>query len=399
MNLPGFIAKRYLFSKNNANAINIISGISVLIFTIGTAVMIIILSFLNGLEGLVKDMNNSFDPDIKITANYAKTFSPDSVLGVLNGLDHIELYSKSLEDNVVVRYGEAQEIARVKGVDDNFHSVTSMDTFVVYGSYLLKDEGKNYAIFGSAISSSLNINTQNVQTLATLFVPKRGVRYNNLNPEASLNSDFVLPSGIVLLNEEGDKDLIITSLSFVQSLLDRGNDISALEIKAEEGYAKDVQKQLQQQLGDRYSVKSRTEQNEAAYKVFKTEKWATFAILTLVVLIAAFNTIGALTMLVLEKKKDITVLKSMGATRSVIRRIFLMEGMLITWLGVLLGLIFGVGFVLLQKYMGIVPLEGSFVEYFPVGLKFGDIVRAIVVISVLGLLASLYPALKASEAS
>jgi lipoprotein-releasing system permease protein len=399
MNLPGFIAKRYLFSKNNANAINIISGISVLIFTIGTAVMIIILSFLNGLEGLVKDMNNSFDPDIKITANYAKTFSPDSVLSVVGQTEHVELYSRSLEDNVVVRYGDAQEIARVKGVDDNFHSVTSMDTFVVYGNYLLEEKGKNYAIFGSAISSSLNINVQNGQTLATLFVPKRGVRYNNLNPEASLNSDYVLPSGIVLLNEEGDKDLIITSLNFVQSLLDRGEAISALEIKVENGHTEDVQEQLQAKLGNRFSVKNRTEQNEAAYKVFKTEKWATFAILTLVVLIAAFNTIGALTMLVLEKKKDIAVLKSMGAAQSVIRRIFLMEGMLITWLGVVFGLVIGVGFVLAQYYWGIVPLEGSFVEYFPVGLKIGDIIRAVVVISLLGLLASLYPALKASEAS
>jgi lipoprotein-releasing system permease protein len=399
MNLPGFIAKRYLFSKNNANAINIISGISVLIFTIGTAVMIIILSFLNGLEGLVKDMNNSFDPDIKITANYAKTFSPDSVLSVVGQTEHVELYSRSLEDNVVVRYGDAQEIARVKGVDDNFHSVTSMDTFVVYGNYLLEEKGKNYAIFGSAISSSLNINVQNGQTLATLFVPKRGVRYNNLNPEASLNSDYVLPSGIVLLNEEGDKDLIITSLNFVQSLLDRGEAISALEIKVENGHTEDVQEQLQAKLGNRFSVKNRTEQNEAADKVFKTEKWATFAILTLVVLIAAFNTIGALTMLVLEKKKDIAVLKSMGAAQSVIRRIFLMEGMLITWLGVVFGLVIGVGFVLAQYYWGIVPLEGSFVEYFPVGLKIGDIIRAVVVISLLGLLASLYPALKASEAS
>ncbi len=397
MNLIGFIAKRYLFSKKNTNAINIISAIAVLIFTIGTAVMIIILSFLNGLEGLVKDMNNSFDPDIKITAKYAKTFDPDSLINMMSAIDGIHLVAKTVEDNVVVRYGKAQEIARVKGVDDVFHRVTSLDTLVVYGTYELERKGKYFAIFGSGISSSLNINVENDKTVAALFVPKKGVAYNNLNPEASLNTSYALPSGIMLLNEDGDKDLIITSLKLVRELFELKSEVSALEIKLKTDNPDDVKEELSTLFGDKFDVKNRLEQNEAAYKVFRTEKWATFAILVLVVLIAAFNTIGALTMLVLEKKKDIRILKSMGARDGLIRGIFLTEGMLITWVGLLFGLLLGIGFVLLQQYKGIVPLEGSFVEYFPVKLKWADVFSVSIVITILGLLASVYPSIKAAD--
>lgn len=397
MNLVRFISGRYLFSKKNTNAINIISGISMLIFTVGTAVMIIILSFLNGLEGLVKDMNNSFDPDLKISARYAKTFDPDSILLELEHMEGVSLVSRTLEDNVVVRYGDAQEIARVKGVDQRFKEVSSMDTFVVRGKYELERSGKQFAIFGSAISSSLNISLNNDQTLAAMFVPRKGVEYNHLNPEASLNTSYVLPSGIVLLNEDGDKDLIIVSLNLVRELFDVKTNVSALEVKIDEDKVEQVQNKLITHWGDRFEVKNRSEQNEAAYKVFKTEKWATFAILTLVVLIAAFNTIGALTMLVLEKKKDINILKSMGAEDGLIRRIFLSEGMLITWVGLAIGLLIGVMFVWLQHQYGIVPLEGSFVEYFPVELKLLDCIQVALVITLLGFLASIYPSIKAAD--
>ncbi|MFT5481290.1 MAG: lipoprotein-releasing system permease protein [bacterium] len=397
MNLVRFIAKRYLFSKKNTNAINIISAISVLIFTVGTAVMIIILSFLNGLEGLVKGMDDSFDPDIKIEAKYAKTFNADSVLQLVNVVEGVLEVSKTLEDNVVVRYGDAQEIAKIKGVDAAFKSVTNVDTFIVYGDYKLEKDGNQFAVFGAAISTSININLESIQTKATLFVPKKGVEFNQLNPDASLNLQYVIPAGVVVLNEDGDKDLIIASLELVQSLFEVPGRVSGLELSVKEGEEKAVLKALKVSLGESYSIRTRSEQNEAAYKVFKTEKWATFAILVLVVLIAAFNTIGALTMLVLEKKKDIQILRSMGAPSKTIRNIFLNEGMLITWVGIILGLMLGVSFIWIQDVYGIVPLEGSFVEYFPVVLNPLDLLGVVVVISVLGLLASVYPSVKAGE--
>ncbi len=397
MNLVRFIAKRYLFSKNNTNAINIISAISVLIFMVGTAVMIIILSFLNGLEGLVKGMDDSFDPDIKIEAKYAKTFNGDSLILQLKDIQGIKQISKTLEDNVVVRYGDAQEIAKIKGVDASFKTVTNVDTFIVYGDYKLEKDGIQFAVFGSAIASSININLESIQTKATLFVPKKGVEYNQLNPDASLNMQYVIPSGVVVLNEDGDKDLIIASLEIVQALFDVKCRVSGLELQVDPDDLKDIEASIETQLGEKYLVRNRSEQNEAAYKVFKTEKWATFAILTLVVLIAAFNTIGALTMLVLEKKKDIQILQSMGAPVRTIRNIFLQEGMLITWVGIVFGLIVGVGFVWIQKAYGIVPLEGSFVEYFPVRLNPMDLVGVVFVISLLGFLASIYPSYKAGD--
>ncbi|MFT5723329.1 MAG: lipoprotein-releasing system permease protein [Bacteroidia bacterium] len=364
---------------------------------VGTAVMIIILSFLNGLEGLVKGMDDSFDPDIKIETKYAKTFHGDSVIHLLKDIKGIHLISKTLEDNVVVRYGDAQEIAKIKGVDKTFKSVTNVDTFVVYGDYKLGGGESQYAVFGGSIASSLNLNLESIQTKATLFVPKKGVAYNHLNPEASLNMQYVIPAGVVVLNEDGDKDLIIASLELVQALFDIKGRVSGLEIQVKTDELARVQRLIQDKLGDTYQVRNRSEQNQAAYKVFKTEKWATFAILTLVVLIAAFNTIGALTMLVLEKKKDIQILRSMGAQAKTVRSIFMHEGMLITWVGIVFGLIIGVGFVWYQDVYGLVPLEGSFVEYFPVKLKTFDLVGVVLVISFLGFLASIYPSYKAGD--
>jgi len=364
---------------------------------VGSAVMIIILSFLNGLEGLVKGMNDAFDPDIKITPKYGKTFTPDSLISVLQRVEDIEAISKVLEDNAVVRYGDAQEIARIKGVDNAFSTVTNIDTFVVYGSFQLEGQGKQYAVFGSAISSSLNISLRGSETTATLFVPKKGVEYNQLNPEASLNMEYIIPSGVMVLNEDGDKDIILAPLKLTQDLLGSDGKITGVEIRTKPGKDDDVHHILTKQLGESYNVQNRSEQNEAAYRVFKTEKWATFAILTLVILIAAFNTIGALTMLVLEKKKDIYILKSMGAENGLVRRIFMSEGMLITWLGLIAGLAIGIGFVLIQDKVGVIRLDGSFVDYFPVGLKLADVLSVSLVITVMGAIASVYPSLKAGQ--
>jgi lipoprotein-releasing system permease protein len=396
---PLFISKRYLFSRKNTNAINIISGIAVAVFTVGTAVMIIILSFLNGLEGLVKDLNNSFDPEIKITAKHSKSFNPKLIFDKLSDLEGIEVISKTLEDNVVVRYGEAQEIARVKGVDDNFYLLTNMDTLLLSGSFDLNSEsGKNKAVFGGALSSSLNINTDNIIRSAALFVPAKGVEYNQLNPEASLNSTYVIPTGVIMLTEESDKDLILVSLQTAQELFQRDTMISALEIAIEPNSdIESLQQSIQKTVGANYQVLNRDQQNESAYRVFTTEKWATFAILSLVLMIAAFNTIGALTMLVIEKSKDIRILKSLGANSKVIQRIFLSEGLMITILGIIIGGIVGIAFIWMQENFGIIRLEGSFVEYFPIELRYGDLVKICSIILSLGLLASIYPALRSAK--
>jgi len=398
MRFPFFVAKRYLFSRKNTNAINIISGIAVAVFTVGTAVMIIILSFLNGLEGLVKDLNNSFDPELKITAKYEKSFIPDELILNLQTINNLEVVSQTLEDNVVVRYGDAQEIARVKGVDENFNRLGNLDTLLLSGNGNLFNGENDNAIFGGMIASNLNVNTDNLARKAALFVPIKGQEYNHLNPEASLNTIYVLPSGIIILTEDSDRDLILVKLATAQELFQQENKVTALEIKLRNGAnLKKVRSSINDVIGQEYLVQSREQQNEAAYRVFATEKWATFAILTLVLMIAAFNTIGALTMLVIEKSKDIRILKSMGANANSIRRIFLLEGLLITILGIVIGFILGIAFVWLQQHYGFISLEGSFVESFPIQLKWMDLIGIALIILSLGLLASVYPALRSSK--
>ncbi len=399
MRFPFFVAKRYLFSRKNTNAINIISGIAVAVFTVGTAVMIIILSFLNGLEGLVKDLNNSFDPELKITARYEKSFVPDELILNLKQIGELEVISQTLEDNVVVRYGDAQEIARVKGVDEHFNRLGNLDTLLLSGNgNLFKGDGEDNAIFGGVIASNLNVNTDNVARKAALFVPIKGQEYNHLNPEASLNTIYVLPSGIIILTEDSDRDLILVRLTTAQELFQQTNKVTALEIKLmNDVNLKKVQSKIHDVIGEEYLVQSREQQNEAAYRVFATEKWATFAILTLVLMIAAFNTIGALTMLVIEKSKDIHILKSMGANANAIQRIFLFEGLMITVLGIVIGLVLGTVFVWLQQQYGLIALEGSFVESFPIQLKWMDILGICLIILSLGLLASVYPALRSAK--
>lgn len=370
------------------------------VFTIGTAVMLIILSFLNGLEGLVKDLNNSFDPELKISAKYDKHFDPEAYGQALTNMKAIRAISLTLEDNVVVRYGDAQEIARVKGVDQSFKLLSNIDTLMVAGSFNTLGDNQSHAVFGGSIASSLNINTDNTMKAAALFVPMKGVEYNQLNPEASLNSSYVKPIGVIMLTDDIDRDLVIVSLGTAQKLLQVEKKVSSIELALKAGYDLDeVQRELKSLLGDQFEVKNRDEQNESAYRVFRAEKWATFAILTLVLMIAAFNTIGALTMLVLEKRKDIRILESMGAGRSTIRRIFLTEGFLITVLGILLGLILGWVFVWLQQNFGLIRLEGSFVEYFPIAWNPLDMLYISAIILTLGLLASLYPAYQSVNAN
>ncbi|MFT4521623.1 MAG: lipoprotein-releasing system permease protein [Bacteroidia bacterium] len=398
MKLTNFIAKRYLFSKNNTNAINIISGISAAVFTIGTAVMIIILSFLNGLEGLIKNMNNAIDPDLRITAVRSKVFNPDSVLSEIKFYPQVDQVTRILEDNAVVRYGEAQEIARIKGVEDNYGQSNEIDTLVISGKFSLYNENVPLAVFGGNIANNLGINVDNTQKVVTVFVPRRGVEYSSINPDASLNNQFILPGGVILMPEHSDKDLIIVPLKFSRDLFEYKTEVSSLElgISNKESVEK-IRAGLQQKLGDAYKVFDRNRMNESAYKVFRTEKWATFAILSFIILIAAFNTVGALTMLVLEKKKDISILRTMGATPSQISKIFLLEGVFITIIGLVLGSIIGVGFVFAQQHFGFIHLDGSFLESFPIEFRMADLLAIAVIIGGLGGIASLYPAGKANQ--
>ena len=392
-----FIANRYLFSRKNTHAVNIISGISMLVFLLGAAVTLIFLGFLNGLEELVKGMNTSFDPDIHIAPIHSKVFEPEFDHKILE-LDAVQEVSRTLEENVVVRYGDAQELARIKGIDSNSILLRRLDTLIVYGSATLRHEGRDYAIFGNEIGVKLNINTENYLRTADLILPARGQEYNPLNPESSISQESLLPSAVVMVSKDVDKDYVLVPLTFARRLLNYKTEISGIDVflKPDESIS-ETKKAIEAIVGEGFSVRSSEQLNEAAYKVFKTEKWITFLLLMFVIIIAAFNAIGALTMLVMEKKKDIAILKSMGAAQSTIKKIFIRVGMLISIIGSGIGLLIGILFALGQTKYGWLSMENGIVDAWPIKLNFADVLVVFLSVNILGYFIALYPAQKASK--
>lgn len=393
MNISAFIARRYFLSRKKTNAINIISIISMVVFLTGAAVMIIILSLLNGLENLVQSSDASFDPDLKISIRKGKVFDPSSALEKLKNMEGISGISLILEENVVVRYSESQEIARLKGVDQHYFQINHVDSILLDGSTNIHAQGSNKALLGIDLANRLNIHIENLSTPIEIMVPKRGVDYNSLDPSSSLNTDYLRPGGILLINKESERDFLIAPLSFARELLDYTKEVSSIEIGLEtNARLKAVKKQIGNVLGDAYGVQDRYEQNETAYRVFRSEKWMTFALLSLILIVAAFNAVGALTMLVLEKRRDLTVLDSMGLPSGSMKWIFRKEGILISGVGGLAGVLLGLLFCTLQDRYGLIQLEGAMVSAFPVDVRTMDVFIVYVILLMMGWLASVYPA-------
>jgi len=366
-------------------------------FGVGAFAMIVVLSTFNGFEELVEGMLNNYDPEIKITAKGRKTFTyTDDLKGKITAVNDIKSVSQSLEEKVVIKYDEHQEIAKIRGVDEAMDT-EKFDSLVVLGTFNLGDSSRNFGVFGGGLSSKLNLFPGSPE-LVTVFVPRRDVEYSSLNPMASLSTKYLRASGIFLVHEEVDNEVFITSLEFAQDLLSYPNSISSLDIAlTSEDKAEDVKKALEASLGDQWEVKTRRELNELIYKIFSSEKWFTFAILVLVLIISSFNIFGSLIMLVLDKKKDIGILKSMGAEESVIRKVFVWQGSYIALLGGLIGIVLALILVLSQQYFGWLNIQNAIVEDYPVKLKIQDILLTFVTVSILGYLISLFPAYKASK--
>jgi len=393
MNIGLRLARRYLFSAKSANAIHIISGISVVAFLVGSAALIIILSALNGFESIVSGMIGSFDPPLKVTPVEGKVFKPDvNKIKRIEEMKGVLAARSSLEENGVITYQDAQEIVKLKGVELDYPELLGLDTLVIAGNADLKRGTSPMALFGSGVASRLNVNVHGFSKVG-IFIPDRNARYNPLNPAESLNMDNVLPAGIFVLQEDVEKDYVVVAMELMRNLLQYTNEVSAIEIFTD---PKADQESLKQEigdvLGDKFIVKDRREQNEAVFKIFKSEKLATYLILLFILIVASFNMIGALTMLVIEKKKDILVLKAMGFTYRQIRSVFLYEGLLLALIGGAVGLIIGVGVCLLQQEIGFIPLENSVVAYYPVKVIWQDVLLVWMTIVVLGLLSSFWPA-------
>ena len=394
MKLPLYIAKRYLFAKKSRNAINVISAVSVAGVAVGTMALIIILSVFNGLEKLVTSIFNTFDPDIRITAAEGKTFVADTAkLNLLSKVNGVSCYSLTIEENAALKYNEKQNIATIKGVDDNYALVTGIDSSMWDGKFLLRAEGgRPYAVIGAGIAQNLGLRINFVEPL-WIYVPDKNSS-SILNQDEALNNDFIFPSGVFQIEQEYDSKYIYVPLDFARDLIEAGNAISSIEVKySGKADEKKVQKDIINIYGAGFVVQNKYEQQEIFYKVMRSERLAIFFILTLILIIASFNIIGSLTMLIIEKERDIEILKSLGANNNLIRKIFIFEGWLISIIGAILGLIFGFLVCWLQQEYGIVKLQGEtlIVDSYPVVMKSFDFVVVTGTVLLIGFWAAWYP--------
>jgi lipoprotein-releasing system permease protein len=390
MNTPLFIARRYLFSKKSVNAINIISGISTLGVLVGSAALVIILSVFNGFEMLILNMYSSFTPEMRIEPAQGKSFVPDSLLDrTLKSDPRVLHYTEILQEKVLLRYGQNQYIAVLKGEALNSMQSAVSDSLINEGVYKLRDNSTDYAVVGAGVQAYLGVSLEREDLLLSVYSPKKG-EVNSINPAEEFNVRSIRPLGVLVAQPQFD-DVVIVPISFAREVLGEYEKISAIEIDLKPGVDQSAfKKELTQLVGASFLVKDRAQQNPTLYKVLNSEKWAIFFILTFVLIIAIFNIIGSLTMLVIDKKKDIAVLKSLGAGYSFIKNIFFAEGMFISIFGCIIGMTLGLVFCVLQKRFGLIKMEGAelVTSVFPVEIKVFDFVLVFLTVTLISLIAS-----------
>ena len=390
INVPFFIAKRYLISKKSHNAINIISGISVGGICIGTMALVIVLSGFNGLSALVQSLYNSFDPDISITVKRGKTFEVDRPeFDKIKQIPGIVYFTEVMQGNALLKYNDKQSVAIIKGVGPDFQKMSGFDTLVRDGHFNIS---KNNVVLGKGLAYTLQASTNNLFTPLSIYAPKRGNQYS-LNPEDGLNELKCYPAGLFSISDEFDNQYVIMDIEKARELLDYKKEVTSLELGIKKGSNVElIQAEIIKLIGEGYVVKNRQQQNELLYKTLKSEKLWVFIILVFILVIATFNVIGSLTMLIIEKKKDISILSSMGADMILIRRIFLLEGMLITIIGAVSGLLLGLLICWIQIQFSIVKFsEGYVVDAYPMEIQSGDIFIISGVVMLIGLFAAWYP--------
>jgi lipoprotein-releasing system permease protein len=387
LNTSVYIAKRYLFSRKSTHAINIISGISTLGVFVGSAALIIILSGFNGLEHIIVAMYNNFTPQLKIEAKQGKTFNPNTAYFTsLHKNPSLASYTEVLEEHALVKYGDRQVISTIKGVSEEFLNNTSLDSTLLSGAFILSKNQQPFAVVGSIVQSNLGVNVKDEFTPLQIFSPVRGVS-NSVLTSDEFKSMMIYPSGAFTMQRDFD-DRVITPLSFTRSLLDQPVNVSSIELNFKPGTDVDaMQRGITEKIGAQFSIKNRYEQNTELYKILHLEKASTFLILAFILVIAIFNIVGSLTMLVMDKRKDIAVLTSLGATSRLIQGIFFVEGMLITLSGCIAGMLVGYIFSVLQMAFKLIKMDGV-VEAFPVAFRVSDFLLVFLTVAIIGSIAS-----------
>lgn len=399
MNLPFYIARRYLFSKKKHNAINIISGISVCGVALATLALVCTLSVFNGFQDMVAGFFTAFDPELKITIREGKVFEPQgAAFQEVRSLPEIGVWTETLEENAMVQYKDRQAMAIIKGVEDNFEELTSIDSLLYgAGEFILHDSIVDYGVLGVELISELGTGLQFVDPLQ-VYAPKRNVRVNMANPSASFNRDYLFSPGVVFVvnQQKYDARYILTSLSFARNLFNYDTEVSAVELKLKPGTdVTAVQRKIARILGDEFVVLDRYEQQADVFRIMEIEKFISYLFLTFILAIACFNVIGSLSMLILDKREDVETLRNLGADDRLIARIFLFEGRLISLFGALSGIVLGLLLCYIQQSFGIISLgggNGSFiVDAYPVSVHVTDVVLIFITVITVGFLSVWYP--------
>ncbi len=394
MNLPLFIAKRYLVSKKKQNIINIISAISVGGIIVGTMALVIVLSVFNGFSILIDTFFSSFDPDLKITAAEGKMFDPkEHEFEKIKNLPGVAHYAEIIEEVALLKYGTQIYPAIVKGVPENYTKYTSIDSLIIDGKFMLEKEGINFAVVGQGVAYNLGIRPEFTDHIM-VYVPKKGKQVS-INPARAINHNYIFPSGVFAVLEEIDSKYIIVSHQFASELFESGAQVSTVEIGLNsETNTKKIQKEIEKILGSSFHVKNKYQQHDLIYKTMQSEKWAAYLILVFILVVASFNILGSLSMLIIDKKDDILIFRSMGASNKTIGQIFLFEGWLISIVGAVIGTLLGLLLCWLQITFEIIPLpnNGSFlITAYPVQIVFTDIIFIFTVVLLIGFFASWYP--------
>ncbi|AUC21915.1 ABC transporter permease [Polaribacter sejongensis] len=386
MNFPLYIAKRYLFTKTGNNAINIITIIASFGVIVGSLALFIILSGFSGLRTFSYSLLDVSDPDIKITSSKGKTFLyTDDVHQALIDNTSIKATSKIIEERVFLEYNDKNEIAYIKGVEDSYTSITDIDSVISLGNWLDLDQ-PNTAVVGNGISRKLSLGVLNYGAPLTIMVPKPGVGF--INPNNAFYKKDVQIVGLYSGTEEFESKFVFVSINEAKNLLNFDeNQITGVEIKLKDNLDADLfSEQLQQQLGDQFKVQTKQQLNEVFYKVINTENFVSYLIFTLIVIIALFNVIGAIIMMIIDKKSNLKTLFSLGASIKEIKKVFILQGFLLTFLGMIIGLSLGILIVFIQKEFGIFMITQNFA--YPVEFRFSNLLIVIATITILGFIAS-----------
>jgi lipoprotein-releasing system permease protein len=395
LNLPFFIARRYLISKKSHNIINLISGISMVGVAVGTAALIIVLSVFNGFESVVKSLFSVFDPDIEITITHGKTFHNYQLdAAQIKAIPGVIKYTEVVEENALLYYKKQQFLATIKGVDSLYQVNSPVDTLLVTGDMVLQNDSLDYAIPGYGIAYFLNIDMNAPDNFISVYIPKRTGSISGL-PQESFSSEIIRPIGIFSVQQDFDDKYMLVPLRFARRLLEYTDEVTGIEIRLDKSADADlIQQKIAKIAGPEFKVQNRFQQQEILYKIMKSEKWAVFLILTFILIVASFNVVGSLTMLILDKQKDIGILRSLGANDAVVKRVFFFEGLLISLTGAFAGLLLGLLVCYLQLKFGLVKLQGGgsfIISAYPVKMILTDFIYVFVTISFIGAAAAWLP--------